>query len=79
VGDSNLFDVNGHMATRALKGLNYDAAGCLRVAAVSNANITTVGTITNLTNWGLRTATVITQQESQVAFQQGFRRNLVHT
>ena len=64
----------------ALKALNVDSAGRLRVAAetatctISSGTITTV---TNLTNWGLLTATVRTQVDSMLDFNAGYRRNLV--
>lgn len=72
-----------------LKSLNVDSLGCLRVNAITVAshavstvttltNANTVSAVTTLTNWGLRTTTAITQQESFTAFQSGYRRNLVH-
>jgi hypothetical protein len=61
-----------------LKRLNVDSAGRLRVSAESVAShAVTLATLTNITNWGLSTATAKSQWESNVQFQSGFRRNLV--
>ena len=66
-----------HIALKALQNLSLDSAGRLRIAAESVvSHAVTLTTLTNLTNWGLRTATAITQQESDASYQQGFRRNL---
>lgn len=67
-----------------LRRLSVDATGRLRVGDVTITSggvgsCTTVTTLTNLTNWGLCSATAKSQWESQQAFQAGYRRNLVHT
>lgn len=77
--DSALIGIVERIVLNILKKLNVDSAGNLRVVPSSTPNMTTLGTLTNLTNWGLRTATTITQQESFIAFQQSYRRNLVHS
>lgn len=61
-----------------LSRLNVDSAGRLRVGDCTLTS-GTVTTLTNLTNWGLHTATAKSQWESQMAYQMGFRRNLVVT
>ena len=64
-----------------LKKLNTDSLGRLRVSAesavIASGTVTTVGTLTNLTNWGLSSATAKSQWESNLQYQSGFRRNLV--
>jgi len=89
--DTSFSGLSERLMSRILKSLNVDSSGRLRVAAESVANISTITTVTttntvsavttlaNITNWGLRTATALTQQESYISFQQGYRRNLVHS
>ena len=67
-------------ALNSLKRISTDASGRLRVAAESVAShAVTLTTLTNLTNWGLSTATAKSQWESHAQYQAGYRRNLVHS
>jgi hypothetical protein len=64
----------------ALKKLNVDSTGRLRVSAESVAShaVTLSSTVVSaITAWGLTTATSKSQWESQLQFEQGFRKNLV--
>ena len=66
------------LAFNALRRLSIDASGRLRIAAESVAShAVTLTTLTNLTNWGLSTATAKSQWESNLQYQSGYRRNLV--
>jgi hypothetical protein len=73
------------IALAALGKLNIDTSGRLRVSAESCAThavtITggTVTTVTNLTNWGTMTAISRTQADTDIQYEQGYRRNLVVT
>lgn len=69
------------MVIKNLLRLNMDASGRLRVAseATTLAANQDIRTLTNLTNWGLLTATARTQVDSYQSYQQGFRKNLTVT
>lgn len=69
------------MVIKNLLRLNMDASGRLRVAseATTLAANQDIRTLTNLTNWGLLTATARTRVDSYQSYQQGFRKNLTVT
>jgi len=74
--------LSDRMILSNLKRLSVDSTGRLRVgdAILTSGILTTVSTVTtvtNITNWGLSSALAKSQWESNLAFQQGFRRNLV--
>lgn len=74
VKQSGLFE---RFVYRTLQKFTFNAAGNLLVTPSATPNMTTLGTLTNITNWGLRTATSITQQETMNSYQMGYRRNLI--
>lgn len=66
-----------------MKRLNVDSSGRLRVSAESVAShavtLASLATLTNITNWGVVPAQGYSQQQSYMAFHQGYRRNIVHS
>jgi hypothetical protein len=77
--------LTARIANNVLKRLNVDSSGRLRVSSeatvISSGTVTTVTTAATVgsTNIGGMTATAWQQKEANLAYQCGFRRNLVVT